>query len=294
MVVEDRAKATEYLRRIGYYRLSAYWHPMRERDQATGQIGDSFVKSATFEQATDLYTFDGRLRLITMDALERIEISIRTAVALQLGRYGGKAYRDPNYFDRAFIRPGAGGGASKHRKWLQKFEDRFLASKDRFAEHFRATYPGDDMPIWVAVELLDFGPLSYLLSGMQFKDHKEMGKHFGGIGPKHLKSWVRSMVFGRNVCAHHARLWNRPLIDQPSFSRDQLPRELDHLTTDPSNATRFYALACIINYLLAEANPRTRWNDRFIAHIDTFPNAPQVDLSAAGFPSYWKEQELWQ
>ncbi|WP_413866325.1 Abi family protein [Tateyamaria sp.] len=81
MVVEDRPKAAEYLQRIGYYRLSAYWHPMRERDPNSGLVKDAFVRGTTFKEATDLYTFDGRLRLIMLDALERLEVSLRTEVA---------------------------------------------------------------------------------------------------------------------------------------------------------------------------------------------------------------------
>jgi abortive infection bacteriophage resistance protein len=31
--VTDEPKALEYLERIGYYRLSGYWHPFRERSE---------------------------------------------------------------------------------------------------------------------------------------------------------------------------------------------------------------------------------------------------------------------
>lgn len=70
MTVADQSKAEEYLQRIGYYRLSAYWHPMRKRDQETGAVLDEFQPGTTFKEATDLYTFDGRLRLIMLDALD--------------------------------------------------------------------------------------------------------------------------------------------------------------------------------------------------------------------------------
>ena len=28
-------------------------------------------------------------------------------------------------------------------------------------------------------------------------------------------SWLRSLNYLRNVCAHHSRLWNRNIVDQP-------------------------------------------------------------------------------
>lgn len=123
----------------------------------TGQwkVLDQFLDGTTFKQATDLYTFDGRLRLILLDALERIEVSLRTEVALTLGAHDPKAHRQANNFHKDFTKPNKKNGPSRHREWLQRLDERFLSSKDKFAEHFRSNYPNDDMPVWIAVELLD-------------------------------------------------------------------------------------------------------------------------------------------
>jgi len=294
MNVEDEAKASEYLQRIGYYRLSAYWHPMRQRSGVKNEVvEDNFVPGATFKEATDLYTFDSRLRLITLDALERIEVSLRTEVALTLGRHGPKAYRETKYFGPRFKRPIKKTGPTRHRDWLQRFDKRFNASKDAFAEHFRTKYPGDDMPIWIAVELLDFGPLSHLIAGMTYADQKLIGEDYGGIKPHQLQSWARAMAFVRNVCAHHARLWNKPLVNAPALHGEDIPVELRHVIKFSGSETRFYAIACILRYLLQFVNPRTRWKERFISHINTFPASPRVDLSAAGFRNDWQKEVIW-
>lgn len=295
MSVDNVERASEYLQRIGYYRLSAYWYPMRQRSGPTNEIvEDNFVPGTTFKEATDLYTFDSRLRLITLDALERLEVSLRTEVALTLGRHGAKSYRETKYFGPKFNRPTGRNGPTKHKIWLQKFDTRFNESKDAFAEHFRSRYPGDDMPIWIAVELLDFGPLSHLISGMKFADLKTIGASYRDISPQQLTSWARTLSFARNVCAHHARLWNRPLVNAPSIARPDTPKELRHLMSAPGSGTRYYALAAIMRYLLIAANPRTSWKDRFVAHIDSFPISPRLDLAAAGFPPNWRDEALWQ
>ncbi|MCF7976440.1 MAG: Abi family protein [Chromatiaceae bacterium] len=95
LVVTDRPKALEYLQRIGYYRLSGYWFPFRERSgllilldehgrkpvkkqrKETRIALDDFRPGATFEDAVKLYVFDKKLRMLVMDALERIEIALR-------------------------------------------------------------------------------------------------------------------------------------------------------------------------------------------------------------------------
>lgn len=295
MRVDDEAKAREYLQRIGYYRLSAYWHPMRQRSGAGNEIiEDNFVPGTTFRDATDLYAFDSRLRLITLDALERLEVSLRTEVALTLGRHGPRAYRETRYFGPRFKKPTGKSGPTRHRDWLQRFDKRFNESKDAFAEHFRKKYPGDDMPIWIAVELLDFGPLSHLISGMTYADQLLIGQDYGGIKPHPLQSWARSMAFVRNVCAHHARLWNKPLVNAPALQGDDIPVDLRHIRNAPGAETRFYAIACILRYLLQFANPRTRWKERFMAHITTFPASPRISLVAAGFPPGWQNEVLWK
>ncbi len=268
---------------------------MRQRSGMNrGIVEDNFIPGTTFKEATDLYTFDSRLRLITLDALERLEVSLRTEVALTLGRHGATAYRQTKYFGPRFKKPIKRTGPTRHRDWLQRFDKRFNDSKDAFAEHFRTKYPGDDMPIWIAVELLDFGPLSHLISGMTFADKLLIGKDYGAIKPNQLQSWARSMAFVRNVCAHHARLWNKPLVNAPALQGNDVPVELQHILNAPGAESRIYAIACILRYLLQFANPRTRWKTRFIDHIETFPNSPRVSLSAAGFPNGWKNEALWK
>jgi abortive infection bacteriophage resistance protein len=235
-----------------------------------------------------------------LDALERLEVSFRTEVALSLGRRNPKAHRDLSFLGRDFEgpadfkRPVDKGGATKHQVWLQRLDNRARDSKDKFADHFRKKHPNDDMPIWMAVELLDFGPLSHLISGLKNKDLAIIGSHYGGVNPQLMKSWARSMAFTRNVCAHHSRLWNKPLVNQPALSGKSIPQELQHLQAHPSSVQRLYSIACIARFMLKFANPRTSWKDRFVAHINTFPATDQIKLSAAGFPNDWQNEQLWR
>ncbi len=101
LVVTDRPKALEYLKRIGYYRLSGYWFPFRERSAAR-EVVDNFVAGATFENAVKLYVFDKQLRLLAMDALERIEIALRVDISHTLGKLDRFAYLRPELFHDKF------------------------------------------------------------------------------------------------------------------------------------------------------------------------------------------------
>lgn len=296
MIIGDSDKAEEYLRRIGYYRLSAYWYPFRtllQRSDGGFELNNRFKAGTTFEHATELYAFDKTLRLLTLDAIERIEISVRTEIALAIGIHDPWAHRDPARLDNRFTTPRQGFATSKSEVWLNKLDERTATSKEEFATHFRTKYVGENMPIWMAVELLDFGPLSVFLSGMRYSDLKTISASYGNLRPHLIKSWVRSLVVVRNTCAHHSRLWNKPLVDQPALPKPGERPELDHLIQPRPGNRRLYAAFAVMQILLKEINPRTKWADRLKAHMATFPQAPNIALSDAGFPDRWETLPLW-
>jgi abortive infection bacteriophage resistance protein len=99
--VSDDARAVAYLERIGYYRLSGYWYPFRIR-AGTGPasvIGDNFRAGTEFGHVVDLYVFDKKLRLLMLDAIERVEIALRTSIAQILGPLGCWAH----YLEYSFM-----------------------------------------------------------------------------------------------------------------------------------------------------------------------------------------------
>lgn len=73
LAIPDKARAAHYLAHLNYYRLRAYWLPF-EQDAKQHR----FKEGASFEHALDLYVFDRKLRLLMLDAIERIEVSLRT------------------------------------------------------------------------------------------------------------------------------------------------------------------------------------------------------------------------
>ena len=71
LIITDRNRAARYLRHIGYYRLSPYTIPF-QADRTT----HSFKSGTTFDDILYIYVFDRQLRLLTMDALERVEVLV--------------------------------------------------------------------------------------------------------------------------------------------------------------------------------------------------------------------------
>jgi abortive infection bacteriophage resistance protein len=311
MVVTDQAKALEYLERIGYYRLSGYWFAFRERTELCCPLDqqartkptrtkptrlplDSFKPGTTFQNAVDLYVFDKKLRLLTMDALERIEIALRVDISHGLGKHEKFAYLRPDLFHESFsTRLDGKTGLTKHHAWLGKHAALINRSNEDFIRHNKEKY-GLPLAVWVACEVWDFGTLSTLYAGMAEADQDAISQEYGISNGRVFASWLRSLNYLRNVCAHHSRLWNRNIVDQPKLpSEDQAPN-LSAFHDDAHRRARPFMLLCITQHLMKVINPSSSWGKRLKALLENdFPDLTHLDLSLEGMgvDPDWKKRD---
>ncbi|RNK62596.1 Abi family protein, partial [Xanthomonas vasicola] len=61
--------------------------------------GHAFVAGARLQQVTPLYVFDQRLRLLVMEAIERVEVAMRALLGNHMGpTHGAHLYLQRNLF----------------------------------------------------------------------------------------------------------------------------------------------------------------------------------------------------
>ena len=299
LVVTDTAKALHYLDRIGYYRLSGYWFPFRERSGlccplavADGKkfkrgstnrlVLDEFKAGASFHDAVALYVFDKKLRLITMDALERIEIGLRVDISHTLGKKDAFAYLKPNLFFEGFSKQlDKDTGLTPHHQWLGKQANLIIRSREEFITHYRTKY-GLPLPIWVVCETWDFGTMSTLFAGMTEADQDAIACKYGVTNGRVLASWLRSLNYLRNVCAHHSRLWNRNIVDQPKLPRAGEVSLIEPFRGKEHYLARPFLLLCIAKHLLDIINPGSSWGHRLTQLLLEFPDLQHLDLNLTG------------
>jgi abortive infection bacteriophage resistance protein len=286
---EDQDLAADWLRRIGYYRLSGYWYPFRER--TNDEVLETFRPGTNLAHAFELYVFDKRLRMLMLDAIERVEVGLRVDVALVMGKIGPWSHRSPRNFNGYFNKPDPSDLILRHTKWLERLDELCDRSREDFAKRFREKYTGP-FPIWIAIELWDFGILSHLMDGLQDVHLQSLAEKYALPRRTLLVSWIRNLNFVRNVCAHHGRLWNRPLVDQPAIPKDNEVPLLQHWRTQRKVNSRIYASACILQYFLKIMSPRSTWGERLKALHAEFPVGP--GLLSSGFPAGWRLEELWK
>ncbi|MGN6210509.1 Abi family protein [Asticcacaulis sp.] len=300
MKIDDLDKAKACLSRINYYRLSAYWYPFRKSEVQVDPLSgapkkivlNDFRDDTDFVTIMELYVFDKKLRMIVMDALERVEVAVRADITLQLGKVSPWAHRDPAALDGKFARtPHPTKPAStQHQEWLANIDEKARRSKEDFVKHFTFKYAGERLPLWMTSELWDFGALSIFYSGMKRADRDAIARRYGAnLTGREFSSWLRCLNDVRNVCAHHSRLWNRPLSSQPRWTPTGQFPDLDKLGP-PAAGHRLYSAIVVLHVLLCRIHPSTPWLQRLSDHLKTLPQNPIVTLSSAGFGAGWEAQ----
>jgi abortive infection bacteriophage resistance protein len=300
--VSDRQRAISALAAIGYYRFSAYTHPMRVpmRPSIPGhdQRHSVFLPNADFDTALRVWEFDRKLKLLLLDGLERFEIALRTAVAYELGKRSRFGHLEQQHLDTGFVSQPpveSRDRMSKYDKWLVGYYERQASASDEaFMSWFDFRY-GGKLPIWVAIEILQWGQISQLYSGLQLGDRDAVAKSFGVNSSKQFKSWIASMNDVRNFCAHHARLWNRSLVKQASRPKRGVVPKLDHLQDlDETQSARLYPTVGILAWMFSDVSPVEGWVSSLKAHFLSFPETEFMTLASAGFPDGWLDLELWR
>jgi abortive infection bacteriophage resistance protein len=281
--VTDTAAALEYLRRIGYYRLSGYLYPFRQLT-TKAQCKDEFIPGAKFQDAVELYVFDKKLRLIVLDAIERIEVAVRVDIAYLLGQKDLFAQTRADLLHPNFL---------KHTAWINKQNQRIERSKEEFVQHYKNKY-GEPFPIWMAIELWDFGLLSTFYQGMTFKDKMLIAEKYSIPRCDLMESWLRCLNHARNIAAHHSRLWNKNLVDRPKFPKIGEIEAFNSLFGNTQVISRVYGVLCILAHFMKHICPRSSWATRLYQLIRSFPEIDSIIIYDMGFPDNWEKHVFWE
>lgn len=275
-LLADRQILINRLTTVNYFRLSGYLLPFR--NPAGG-----YHPGTTFETIWRRYTFDRRLRLLTLDAIERVEVAIRARVVHEhTHRFGPFGYTEPANLPNL--------NTDQYGRLLARIYDETQRSHEAFVRHFRNKY-GDVhpyLPLWMAVELIPFGASFTFYRGVSDDIKKSVAAAFGQPNEV-FESWLLAINTIRNICAHHYRLWNRTLGITPKIPRKNKHPEW-HLP-EPFPGDKCYAILTILKYLLNYAAPQSCWRKRLVALLEEYPEIPRADM---GFPPNWEESPIWK
>lgn len=273
--IADREELIHTLEHVNYYRLSGYLYPFRNSDHET------FKPGTTLHKVWRRYTFDRRLRLLLMDAIERFEISVRTLLAYHFSHQYG-AFGHTRQANLPKLEP------VEYAKWLDQLKTETKRSHEIFVNHFLLKYDEHEhLPLWMLCEVMSFGSTLTFFKGISPEIKRKIAAHYQ-IPDVVLWSWLRSLNAVRNLCAHHGRLIGRELGYKPL-----IPNARKYLEWhDPVNFNnnRLFVTITICQYLMRLIVPQSHW-----AHllIDLLEEYSEIPLEPLGFPENWQQCPIW-
>lgn len=263
LIIGDEAHARKLLNDISYFRLiKAYSLDLKPHN-------GKYYKDVTFEHIVELYLFNANLRQLLFPIIERIEVNARCRIANYVSeQYGALGYKNKdNFVDENY-----------HRQFLDDIAEEIERNRHApFVKNFKENYVGGNLPMYAIVEICSFGTLSKFYKNMQNKDKKVIAKSFG-IGYTYYESWIESVAYVRNICAHYGRLYNAKLTKRPMLYKQYAEAGIE-------NNRLFSVLLCISHIIEKDSH----W-EQFIGNLERLIlKYSDIDISTMGFPTNWKE-----
>jgi len=230
----------------------------------------------------DLYIFDRELRLIVMDAIERTEVAVRACISNGMcQKYGPHWFVDKARFHGSFDHH----GFMKELKSELKLDTngQLPKTKDVFLRHYFEKYSHPEHPpSWMVAEILTVGKWSILYKNIRPREDQATISESFNLHYNIFASWLHSITYLRNLCAHHSRLWNR-LFAIP-------PRIMDDYRGHMEPNDKFCAQAAMSHILLQKISPDSQWSKRLHSLMEKHSSVP---LKSMGFTDNWQNDPFW-
>jgi len=271
----NEVKACHYLSNISFYRLRAYTYPFQDNTDPN----HPFKQKISFEEIISLYVFDRKLRLLIFDAIEKIEIALRTQIIYHYSlNYGSHWHIDPRHYRDAM----------RFANQITDLQKEINRGAETFIEHYHQTYTSPtEPPCWMSLEVSSMGLLSRIYQNLaKTQEKKDVSHHFGIKDINIFENWLFCFCSLRNICAHHGRVWNRRLVQIKLPYNTQFP----FLQNTNVYQNKLYATLSCVQYVLNIISPGSDFKVRL---KEIILNCPLEQEKEMGFPKNWELDQLW-
>lgn len=251
-----------FLLDVNYYRASGYWRYF----QKAPHLGDNdFHAGLRLSSILDVYEFDHGLRNILLEGLSVFEIAFRSRFAYFFAQH----LEEHSYLDRGIytdsLVPTDDGDRSLVDQIMESLVSEIRRSKEPYIVRHREAQTRP--PVWVVVEAVSMGTVSKMYKGLSNDDVRyAVSKSFGFPDPHIAESTFRSFTVLRNICAHHARLWNRvPQYPHPV---------LNQLKVDPDSGIYHrtpWSWIVSLTHLVDKINRNDHYSKDVEAYLNRYP-----------------------
>ncbi|MBR6198371.1 MAG: Abi family protein [Bacteroidaceae bacterium] len=282
----DMELAKQFLGRVSYFRMKYYWIDLVDPET------DDFKDGSIFEDVIERYELDKELRLILFNAIELLEVGLRskiiTKISLAMGT--GLWYLNRDLFE----------DEEYHRDFVLDLKYEFGRSTDPFARDYIRNHDdwdedslyGDNPDAWMIFETATFGTLSKMYKNLKAQSplQSAIANEFGMYSTKEFSSWLEAISVLRNIIAHHSRLWYRIFSKKSVNIKRHRDVWLNVDMTENMRKRAFGVISCLL-YLCNALTPDNRIKDNIIQLFDRHPNVP---IYLLGFTDGWKDYPIWR
>lgn len=290
----DNELATDYLSNISYYRLRAYTFPFQ--DNSDLERDHRFLRDDLhLIDIIDLYNFDHQLRAIIFEAIEKIEIAVRTKItyAYSLALNDSHWYMDESLFkDKQFLRNNE--TIFEYDKLMGDIEKEVKRSNEDFIKHYFRKYDDPYIPpSWMTLEVVSFSTLSKIYQLLKKDTIKiEIARQFGLPKFQILENWLHALANLRNSCAHHSRIWNRRFIVHIQLPYNTINPFMSRQISSELKQNKLFAVVSCIKYLLDGISPGHDFKNKLTDAI--MQGGRLVSIKDMGFPENWSKLDVWK
>lgn len=270
MIIDDLPSAKLFLSENYFHRFLSYSVPFFR--SVSANLSKFYRDGVKFSDVINIYEFDSKLRLLLLDAIEKIEISIKTQFINLSAKYGAHFYLSHKLFrDHKLLNDS-----------IERLQYQMRASNDLLVNEYFAKYDNPNLPpVWVAMELLSIGQMAkWLLNLKRDEDRQTVARHYH-LHYSILRAVIDNLTLIRNYSAHHARIWNRhyDFAECVCDSNNELIKDTLCISDG-----RIYRVLILIAYIL-----RCIGGDKeFVMNLFDIIHKYQIDVKQMGFPDDWQ------
>lgn len=252
----------------------------------------NFVEGITFDAVVNRYEFDKKLRSILFDAIEVLEVGLRTKLitTMSLAANSGLWYLDASLFENR----------QYHESIVLEMKSEFGRNSDPFVRKYMDEHPnwdknilgGDNPDAWMIFETATFGTLSKVYKNLKNQSplKSKIANELGLYSTRELSSWLEAISVMRNIIAHHSRIWYRVFSKKPTNIRGHRYDWMSQAMTEHQRKRAFGVISCLL-YLCNALKP----NNTFKEDIKTLFRAnPNVPIFMIGFTRGWENNPMWK
>ena len=270
MVISDRNKAIDVLKKVNYYRFTGYALQFRKVPSSS-----DYIEGTTFETVYHLYSVDETLRDIFRRHIEKVEVYYRTQIAygFSIAKCTQAPY-DQHYDENNFY------NKIGYKEVKEAFSKEQNYYKDSLiVKHHKKKY-SNKMPLWVIVELMSFSNISKFYNSMYYSEKDAIACRVG-VSKGILENHLHCLSNFRNKCAHAARMYNTEFNPPAKFTSSFLRKHREIKNNS------LFAYTLVLLQRLPDKESKRSLIHTVKTVIDEYRS--DIDMSLIGFPKNYLE-----